>query len=419
MDERASRQQVLEEILALINTLVGDRLSEVERLAASDAVAQWLDEAAPDWRENTHDAQWLVAEVVARAEASGQVYLLLETVRSAFPASDSECAALHERYWQTVVLHAPPFESMTDLPKIEIPSDPNMTGWPSLPVSETASDLEDFFPEQPEEVIDGDQPESDPGASRDSDKTQAAPRIETLRLDTAVPEQVIVGQAFKLAVAIRRTTSPQLEIAGLPQVESGEIVVLASAGDPFLRLRVEVSAPDCIIAGESDKRVRLLAGQDSGVFLFHLTPKRHGPISIFVTVYQEEDCLGTAGVNTTAQEASTRVVAGEVQVNLQSQPLGELFPAANAIQPIYRIALEVVADDPQTPLLIAQQTGMDLAQIAHVSKPADQWWIVLIAAHEAQTVHAIGEVIAGRFPNRADEIAQALALYDQAILPTP
>lgn len=408
MSDRQTREQVLNEIAIMIESLIGDRLEQMIQLALPGVggyVAQSLDDAAPDWREGTRRMQWLVAELVARAEQEGRIYELLEAVRAAFPDAEWLCEEMSERYWQTVELHAGPLESMVDLPEL-LPE----TSVPELPPSTP----EPQAPEPPPL-----HPPTTPPTNTGDRSTEDAPRIESLRLDTAVPEQVVVGQAFTLAVGIKQIASPKLNRPDLTVVESGDIEVLWLPGQAFIRLRIQISAPDCIVSGNDSDSFRLVAGRDSPVFLYHLTPKRHGPISIFVTVYQEDDRLGTAGINTTARDESAGTVAGEMTLTVQSQPLGKLFPAAEAIQPLYGLALELVAEDTLTPLLIAEQAGLVRAQIDQVPKPADQWWIVLIAAHEGNCLAAIAKAIADRYPNRSGDIKNALDFYEREVALVP
>ena len=138
-----------------------------------------------------------------------------------------------------------------------------------------------------------------------------------LRLDVAVPDRVEINRAFDLAVAVRQLASPILKEDDLPQIKSGDVQISWPEAQPYVNLRVEVSAPDCGIDGEKSHAFRLYQGQDSPVFYFHLTPTKQGPISIIVTVYQQEDGLGSARVHTTAYEQ----VAGTVQVDISSRDL--------------------------------------------------------------------------------------------------
>ncbi|QLQ05102.1 MAG: hypothetical protein HZY76_02660 [Anaerolineae bacterium] len=86
--------------------------------------------------------------------------------------------------------------------------------------------------------------------------------------------------------------------------------------EPFLRLRVEVSAPECTFDGPNSKTFRLFPQADSPVFRFNLTPKVVGTINIVVNLYQEEDTLGSAGTNTLITEQPV----GDVTLKLESAP---------------------------------------------------------------------------------------------------
>jgi hypothetical protein len=153
--------------------------------------------------------------------------------------------------------------------------------------------------------------------------------VQTLRVDAAVPERVTVQDPFDLAVAVRQTTSPVLTAQDLPQVASGDVQVIWPEHAPFIRLRIEVDAPECDIADKASRSFRLLPGKDSPVFYFHLTPKHSGDLSIFVTVYQEDDGLGSARLHTIAFD---QPLAGQVQVTVTSQPLSSANPDRVSVQ---------------------------------------------------------------------------------------
>ena len=150
-----------------------------------------------------------------------------------------------------------------------------------------------------------------------SEAAAETPKVEKLRIDTAAPDRVTLGQAFELAVAVRQLTAPVLKEADLPKVSSGEMQVIWPKGVPAIKLRVQVSAPACEIHGQDSYSFRLYEGQDSPIFYFQLTPKQAGRVSIVVTVYQEEDWLGSARVHTLAYER----LAGRMQVTITSHAL--------------------------------------------------------------------------------------------------
>ncbi|HKZ83101.1 MAG TPA: CHAT domain-containing protein [Anaerolineae bacterium] len=179
----------------------------------------------------------------------------------------------------------------------------------------------------------------------------APPRIEALRLDAAVPDQVFLDVVFDLAVAVRQTTSPVLAEADLKRVDSGDVQVIWPETAAYIRLRVHVQAPDCDVEGRDSISFRLLPGQDSPVFYFHLVPRRIGDISLVVTTTQEDDWLGSARVHTTAVEQAV----GRVQMTVTSKPIdtwsdleirildrkGDAYPVEMTLngQQVYRGAL--------------------------------------------------------------------------------
>jgi hypothetical protein len=156
--------------------------------------------------------------------------------------------------------------------------------------------------------------------------------VLALRLDTAAPPQVTAGLPFDLAAAIRQAASPPLAPDDLTQHESAPFAAILPAGAAFLTLRIQVAAPDCDVHGGDTRPVRLLPGQDGPAVYFQLTPRRAGPLSIIVTVYQETDWIGSTRLRTEADAAATAAMgaapAGDsapragVVMNVVSQPLG-------------------------------------------------------------------------------------------------
>lgn len=142
-----------------------------------------------------------------------------------------------------------------------------------------------------------------------------------LRIDASTPRVVTVGQPFRLAVALRQPTSPTPSQTELTQVHSGEFVLSRprQEGD-FLRLRIHVSSPDCQLHGPEFRPIRYYPGYDTTIHSFQLVPKRAGSLSILVSVLQEDDWLGDAYVNTTA-EAQPAPDTGQVTFNVTSQPV--------------------------------------------------------------------------------------------------
>lgn len=264
------------------------------------------------------------------------------------------------------------------------------------------------------------------GDDHDAQTAPAGDHFETLRLDTAVPARVYLRRAFTLAVAVRQADSPVLMREGLPVTGSGGVDVFWPEGAAFVTLRVRISAPDCTIHGSRGDTFRLLPGRDSPDFLYHLTPKRTGPISIFVTVYQEGERLGTAGVDTTASDipvaealpgvaaerslsAASAQPVGAVTMQVQSHALLSL-PVARALRGLHEVLVEYFRDR-AVPLVMASQAGLDTAYIRVSDVVADLWWNVLEAAHAEQRVAELVEVAKGRVNRRAGALDTAHAAY--------
>lgn len=138
-----------------------------------------------------------------------------------------------------------------------------------------------------------------------------------LRLDAAVPDRVIVGRVFDLAVAVRQPSSPILSEGDLKRVKSGEVQVEWPASEPYVRLRMQVQAAECEIQGSDAQSFRLYRDQDSPIFYFQLVPQQSGSITIVVIVYQEEDWLGSTRVHTVGHKKA----AGKVKVNVKSETI--------------------------------------------------------------------------------------------------
>ncbi len=240
-----------------------------------------------------------------------------------------------------------------------------------------------------------------------------------------MPERVYLRQAFTLAVAVRQSTSPVLMRADLPVTGSGGVDVFWPEGAAFVTLRIRISAPDCTIHGSKGDSFRLQPGRDSPDFLYHLTPRRTGAISIFVTVYQEEERLGTAGVDTNASDTETANIdpavviersiaasaqpAGAVAMQVQSHVLLSL-PVARALRGLHEVLVEYFRDL-AVPLVIASQAGLDTAYIRLSDIVADLWWNVLETAHAEQRVAELVDVAKGRVNRRASALDSALAQY--------
>ena len=134
------------------------------------------------------------------------------------------------------------------------------------------------------------------------------------RLDVAAPAQATLHRPFSLAVALRQQDSPRLAISELQLVQSGQAHLDWPADEPFVRVRVQVTAPTCTIAGEESYTFKLYRNLDSVVYYFSLTPQTTGQLTIIVRLYQETDFLGSAQAQTIVSEQ----VVGEVPLQLQS-----------------------------------------------------------------------------------------------------
>lgn len=156
-----------------------------------------------------------------------------------------------------------------------------------------------------------------PSSQPDLPPLEPPETVSYLRLDAAVPDQVSLGRTFEVGVAVRQPASPVLIEEDLPVVDSGQVQVAWSQAEDRIRLRVRVSAPECELRGDDNYNFRLYRGQDSPVFYFHLVPQQQGELSIVVTVYQEEDWLGSTRVETVAYPQAR----GKVEVKVTSRPL--------------------------------------------------------------------------------------------------
>jgi len=141
-------------------------------------------------------------------------------------------------------------------------------------------------------------------------------KVESLRIDAAVPNEVQINQLFDLAVKIRQPSSLQLKEDDLSQMKSGEVQVLWPEDQPYIQLQIEVNAPDCEITGKNKENFRLYSGKDSPVYYFQLIPKKEGKIIIVIKVYQEDDWTGSARVHTIAQKQ-----VGIIEIGIRSEKI--------------------------------------------------------------------------------------------------
>jgi len=159
---------------------------------------------------------------------------------------------------------------------------------------------------------------AEPPRVYEEEMKQTAPVLPVLlRLDTAVPATVLVNHAFELAVSIRHPTSPILQQPDLTVTAQGDLQVEWPNVHSYIRLRLQVSAPDCEIHDQIQHAFKLYREKDSPVFYYHLTPQKTGTISIIVTVYQADDWMGSARLRTEATETAV----GHVETQVTSQAL--------------------------------------------------------------------------------------------------
>lgn len=146
---------------------------------------------------------------------------------------------------------------------------------------------------------------------------RAGERIQSLRLEAAVPEEVMVGQPFQLAAAVKQLVSQQLNVRGLDKLESEEFKLRIPAGASSLELQVHVQAPDCHVVGSPSQRFELYIGRNSPTLYFTLIPLREGEIFIIVKVTRSFLVLGSARLGLITRER----LAGEVKISITSLPI--------------------------------------------------------------------------------------------------
>ncbi len=258
---------------------------------------------------------------------------------------------------------------------------------------------------------------SNTGAPTTSD--DAVPKgiiqVAGLRLDVAVPEQAQVGRAFQVAVAVRQPTSPTLVAAGLPVVRSGEVQALW-LDEPFLRLRIEVSAPECTFDGPNFKTFRLFPKIDSPVFYFNLTPKVIGTIHIVVNLYQEEDTLGSAGTNTLVSDQPVGDVALKLQSSAITKPTGfkTLDAELAATRGTLGGTLAQIYFTQESIGRIVNDCGLDRSRIAFDNRADNTWSSVIQEAVLQDRVEAIITLAIKEYPAAVD-LQAAIAAYRQAV----
>lgn len=111
-----------------------------------------------------------------------------------------------------------------------------------------------------------------------------------IRLDVAHPAQVIVDEAFDLAVAVRQPGAPVLAVADLPEVVSEEGIVFRPADESVIRYRIEVTGVDCSVS-PSHYVILLRRGENASPRYFQVIAHKPGWRTVFVNAYQEDEAL--------------------------------------------------------------------------------------------------------------------------------
>lgn len=142
--------------------------------------------------------------------------------------------------------------------------------------------------------------------------------LTELRLDCAAPDHVQVGDPFDLAVAIRQLASPILEEFDLPQVRSGNIQIEWPEDSPYIKLRVELDAPECTIHDSDNYTFRLYPNRDAPTYYFQLTANKAGRITIMVRVYLEDEWVGNVRIPAKVEESVTEVEMKVISAGLDT-----------------------------------------------------------------------------------------------------
>ncbi len=249
----------------------------------------------------------------------------------------------------------------------------------------------------------------------DDAATRPAIQLTELRLDVAVPERAQVSRAFQIAVTVRQPTSPLLAEPGLPVVKSGEAQVVWQ-NEPFIRLRIEVSAPDCTFDGPNVKIFRLFPNVDSPIFYFNLTPKVVGTINIVVNLYQEDDALGSAGTNTLVGDQPV----GDVAMKLESAAATK--PAVPSTQDTALAAACGALAGTLAQIYFKQESierividcGLAPDRISFDTRADNTWSSVMREAVLQDRVEALIAIAVKEYPAAAD-LQTAITAYRQAL----
>ncbi len=256
--------------------------------------------------------------------------------------------------------------------------------WPE----EAAAAGEEPLAELVEEVAEG--PPSTGGETAPPPPPPPPPdeTIVPLRLDAALPERVVVGRAFDLAVAIKQPGSPQLAPDDLARRESADFGAVWPSGATFIRLRIQISAPDCLVHGGDSRDVRLPAGADGPPVYFQLTPQKAGPLSVIITIYQETDWVGSARLRT---EAGGEEPRGKLAMTVESHPLGN--GEVNLVQ--LRRALDDGYNDSELRDLCFE-LGIDYEDLPGDGQGAKARELVLFAKRHGQIAQLVEHVMRNR-----------------------
>ncbi len=272
--------------------------------------------------------------------------------------------------------------------------------WEPAPMTGAPPDdmLTGAEPEEPAESIGGDPLEEMGETATPPPATVAPPSppppppqdeaVVALRLDAALPEQVVVGRVFDLAVAVRRPASPPLAPDDLARRESADFAAIWPADALYIHLRIQISAPDCTIHGDDSRPVRLPAGQDGPPVYFQLTPLRAGPLSVIITVYQEADWIGSTRLRT---EAAAGELRGAMALTVDSQPLPG--PEVNQ-QTLWQALSEGYNESELRDLCF--ELSIDYEDLPGDAKSAKARELVLYAKRHSLTAQLVEQVMAGR-----------------------
>lgn len=218
--------------------------------------------------------------------------------------------------------------------------------------------------------------------------TAPAETLVPLRLDAALPARVVVGRAFDLAVAVRRPESPPLAPDDLARRESAGFEAAWPAAAAFIRLRLQVAAPECDILGGDSRDVRLPAGGDGPPVYFQLTPHRAGPLSVVITVYQATDWAGSTRLRTEAGDEEPR---GALAMTVASAPLADAATQLVAL----RRALDDGYNDSELRDLCFE-LGIDYEELSGDNQSAKARELVLYAQRHNLTAKLVEHVMRDR-----------------------